>query len=481
MRALTGTQRSGLCWKSRERSSPLRDGPGVSAKTGPLQGSALASNASPPLSRHRFADLEHVVDPVFVRNLASSIAIRCHFLQIFRLFCLSVIDLSLLIGYFSSLGGFFEWLVMVAVLCCPFLFCSFLRRAILVIVRRHRGFTLVELLVVIAIIGILIALLLPAVQAAREAARRAECSNKLKQLGLALHNYHDSNKAFPSTPGANFHSATIENWMRWGGIASLLPYLEQNAIYDQIDFNLNWNQGTNGTVVRRIRIDGALTCPSDPGSSVRYTTDMGPCSYCFSRGPCSHWDRGAGREAGFSDGEFWPTFAQITDGSSNTIAMAEAVLGRNQGMWDVNSKRDPGYMVRTGQNLTQSISGDAYVFKNTAPYITIINTYYDNCLAMYDAGSGWHNEADEAGRWWASSRTHQGTVVTTLVGPNAGPGCDDNTSVTEARVREPSSFHPGGALAVKVDGSVSFASQTIDQSIWIALGSIKGGESVQMP
>ena len=347
-------------------------------------------------------------------------------------------------------------------------------------VRRHRGFTLVELLVVIAIIGILIALLLPAVQAAREAARRSQCSNKLKQLGLALHNYYDTNKAFPSTPGGNFRAPSPVNWMRWGGVASLLPYLEQNAIYDQIDFTLHWEHSVN-LPATRTPINAALTCPSDPGSSTE-VANTAPCSYCFSRGPQAVWDVGAGREAGFSDGHFWPTFASIRDGSSNTLAMAESQLGRNQGAWSTTSNRPPQpfYMVRVGSNLTQSIAGEQYVFKNTQPYMDIINNYYAACLASY-AGGGYYNEADDASFYWAAGRTHQGTVITTLVGPNAGPGCDDNTSITEARIREPSSFHPGGVLGVKADGSVSFISETINQAIWIAFGSRNGGESVELP
>ena len=159
--------------------------------------------------------------------------------------------------------------------------------------------------------------------------------------------------------------------------------------------------------------------------------------------------------------------------------MAERTLGRNQGMWPVGtSKRETGYMVYTGANLSHSLGGDAYVFKALPAHIAVINTYYDNCLAMYDAGSGYRGDSDEAGRWWGSSRTHQGTVVTTLVGPNAGPGCDNNTSVTEARVREPSSSHPGGANTLRVDGSVSFVSETVDQTTWISLGTTKGGETL---
>lgn len=113
--------------------------------------------------------------------------------------------------------------------------------------NRVRGFTLIELLVVIAIIAILIALLLPAVQQAREAARRTQCKNNLKQLGLALHNYHDVFNTFPPN-GANAPSQGPscggrfnQSWLSWSGMAMLLPYIEQANIYNQINFSNQWN------------------------------------------------------------------------------------------------------------------------------------------------------------------------------------------------------------------------------------------------
>src|SRR5512135_122792 len=102
--------------------------------------------------------------------------------------------------------------------------------------EQSRGFTLIELLVVIAVIGILVALLLPAVQAAREAARRMQCSNNLKQIGLALHNYHDANKKFPfgSRGGSSWAQTGIKDGTNWR--VSILPYLEQTALYSKLNF-----------------------------------------------------------------------------------------------------------------------------------------------------------------------------------------------------------------------------------------------------
>lgn len=135
-------------------------------------------------------------------------------------------------------------------------------------VRRKRGFTLIELLVVVAIIGVLIALLLPAVQQAREAARRTQCKNNLRQIGLALHNYADSEKTFPcgyiGTWAPN-DTLRIDRGPGWGWAALLLHYVEQEDLYHAINFDLNIENDANST--SRVRLMSVYLCPSDPISS----------------------------------------------------------------------------------------------------------------------------------------------------------------------------------------------------------------------
>lgn len=202
-------------------------------------------------------------------------------------------------------------------------------------VQRNRGFTLVELLVVIAIIGILIALLLPAVQAAREAARRTECTNKVKQLALATHNYHDTYKCLPmnnvplSSPGANGFS--------W--ITMTLPFFEQGSLHDQIDFKvplIDTANSNNRTLVQE-PID-ALLCPTDPTPGVRNDLAAwwcwpGGAKNAEGRGPagvtCYSGFQGDGFDTSPPNGLYERRsnqsvrFRDILDGTSNVMAIGE--------------------------------------------------------------------------------------------------------------------------------------------------------------
>ena len=154
--------------------------------------------------------------------------------------------------------------------------------------RQRQGFTLVELLVVIAIIGILVALLLPAVQAAREAARRMQCTNNLKQLGLAVHNFHDTFRTFPSASRQpQFKDNEVNDWVngrdRWGYLCVLLPYIEQQALYNELVTNqLGVNRPWTGMPLTRTKVAGFL-CPSDSGGNTKGDT-LARNSYHCNRG-----------------------------------------------------------------------------------------------------------------------------------------------------------------------------------------------------
>ncbi len=208
----------------------------------------------------------------------------------------------------------------------------------------HRGFTLIELLVVIAIIAILIALLLPAVQQAREAARRTECRNRLKQLGLALHNYHDTHSVFPFGRSIGPNSA---NTLGFTCLTMLLPNFDQAAIYNSYNFSQGFNNTTNWIASQRVI--PMLLCPSNPQTEgVDWTSGTNPVPGANPKEDSArtHYypiaDSGPGRMTGsivVSNGNgmfFYMSrirFRDVVDGTSNTLAFGEAI-GRGPGQYD---------------------------------------------------------------------------------------------------------------------------------------------------
>ena len=190
----------------------------------------------------------------------------------------------------------------------------------------RRGFTLIELLVVIAIIAVLIALLLPAVQQAREAARRSQCKSNLKQIGLALHNYHDSSKQFPKTsytvrdqisPNNQTNPAESYHWEGRSAQTVILPYLDQGPLYKKINQSAWWDSAlpssatypVNNQTLRRTKI-ATFLCPSDTEFG---SADRGNCNYWISTGPNRGWDNTAGSDVGFSHINFSTSTAGIRD------------------------------------------------------------------------------------------------------------------------------------------------------------------------
>jgi len=366
---------------------------------------------------------------------------------------------------------------------------------------KRRGFTLIELLVVIAIIAVLIALLLPAVQQAREAARRSQCKNNLKQLGLALHNYHDVFNMFVyGKGGTNGYGATTRhdgNYNRRSGMVSLLPYFDganQFNIYEAGDpTGGNLAAGPippggpapwSGWSAWNMPIP-SLRCPTDPG----FPTSRGICNYMFCRGdsyafPAPGSVPPTNRDARDASGLFCRDrcfgLRDCVDGSSNTIALSERCANN----FGINGKASPD--VR--ESLLTNVTG-------------ILTTGPGACVAAVNsikAGTRyttWSAVKAKASSLWQDGQPEINSFHTVLA-PNFG-GCTDDTNGNADSanpILPPSSYHTGGVHALLADGSVRFISDSIDTGnlgvvvnttsgrspygIWGALGTKNGGDSV---
>ncbi|MHC5542672.1 DUF1559 family PulG-like putative transporter, partial [Singulisphaera rosea] len=247
---------------------------------------------------------------------------------------------------------------------------------------KRRGFTLIELLVVIAIIAVLIALLLPAVQSAREAARRAQCTNNLKQIGLAMHNYHTAVGSFPwnscgasqiyptpNTPG----DGKGNTWANFGGLTLMLPQMEQMALYNAINFSFGMYpfqdqvDPVQGTAI--YQTVASFLCPSDSG--------RGRNNYRSSQGTNFDWNARMAANGGIwrvnaVDGEPISSVANIIDGTSNTIGFFE----RNRGDGDPGRYRPGDVYVGVG------ISGfPTYILQNAQDQTYLTGTAIPACVS----------------------------------------------------------------------------------------------------
>lgn len=340
---------------------------------------------------------------------------------------------------------------------------------------RRWGFTLVELLVVIAIIGILIALLLPAVQAAREAARRSQCTNNLKQISLGMHNYHDTYNVFPISigwsPWNNFDGAFSDK-------VALLPYLEQKAIQDATNYNApafdpgGWQQPSANLnrVAHSVKLP-VFNCPSQDRelfngqANFTYAINHGTSHVSHVGGSAvqASGSRSNGVAAFFRNSPKGPLvdFAKITDGTSNTAAYSEFCI------------QDP--------TLTTPLpAGDKNVRYQVYTWANGNNTseVRQDCLnktALSGVGNGRDNMR---GRAWAWGFMGVGAAYNHTMMPNErschsynNAGDWDGNNLMSA-----SSLHPGGVNVAKADGSVDFISETVDNMVWWGLGTRNGRE-----
>ena len=307
--------------------------------------------------------------------------------------------------------------------------------------RTRRAFTLIELLVVIAIIAVMIALLLPAVQAAREAGRRAQCVNNLKQIGLAIHNYHDTRGALP---GAQL----VHNGTSFSALSHLLPGLEQGATYNAINFSLGNADAANDTVLAT-RV-ATFACPSDVAG--RHPEYGGPTNYMADMGSWIVWQAADGPNAGLAppNGVFYGNsstrFADVTDGLSNTAFFGERV-------------------VADFANGIVSPATDVF-FSPAQP--TTIDAAVNACRAI-DINDPASQFPLFMGAPWVNGQH----ICLHVTGPNTR-SCGFFTALRA--IMPMSSRHPGGVNVLLGDGSVRFVKDAVNLAPWRGLGTRSGGE-----
>jgi prepilin-type N-terminal cleavage/methylation domain-containing protein/prepilin-type processing-associated H-X9-DG protein len=328
-----------------------------------------------------------------------------------------------------------------------------------------RAFTLIELLVVIAIIAVLIALLLPAVQAAREAARRSQCTNNLKQLGLALHNYHSVTNSFPILIGVG---ADQGFWHGPSVLVYTLGFMEQQPLANAFNFNaasVIGDTAAHNNINSTVSLGniGMFICPSDTGDRVfRQGTN-----YAASVGPQFRYDNNGGGGVGMFTVPLALGLRDVTDGSSNTLAFSEVLIGDNT---TVTNNEAEVYT-----NLPWPVPNEGSGANQIVPdALNNLQTYITNCNKQRPTKS---NETNDAFSYWAAGRMHHGPIQGMMLTPNS-TNADCSYYNAQGQMAAYRSRHSGGVNAMLADGSVRFVKNTISQANWWAIGTRARNEVV---
>ncbi len=375
--------------------------------------------------------------------------------------------------------------------------------------RKRRGFTLIELLVVIAIIAVLIALLLPAVQSAREAARRAQCTNNLKQLGLASHNYISIMNVYPSQSINN----TINPGWAWepSWVTFILPEMEQQPAYNAINFNLPMLEigfvspnpiGGMANSTAGLMSIASLLCPSESIShQVSYSGDWAMCNYAGNYGGPGMISSCNGIIVPSRGDEFVTSpnlapvsIASVTDGTSNTAMFSEHLLGAGNGLDGLQSGYVSPYVAGTGlaKRALFQISSVAPLPDQGAAGVAVATQLVALCKSIpggtapsEDSGSGYAwlytQGYDTINLSYSHVMTPNGYTCTGAESGFFGAQgnfTSDGSGGGWLGASTANSNHPGGVNVCMGDGHVQFIKDTVNLQTWWALGSRNRGEVI---
>ncbi len=368
--------------------------------------------------------------------------------------------------------------------------------------RTREAFTLIELLVVIAIIAVLIALLLPAVQSAREAARRIQCTNNLKQIGLANHNYHTAFNSF--APGSALNMTTFTYYASWApnqsSLSLILPFIDGGPLFNSMNYAFEADGAVNSTA--DLAYIGTFLCPSDPNVSnhdcnCNYAACMGTTTDSMNSstqvgGGWINWAPGTPQPYSFTGSTglyalaLAYSVANCTDGTSNTVAYAETLMGDMKATCvnlDPTGPRAPSPASTYRGNW---IFAAATIWRGHDAWTDVPDTMagLQTCAAAMQAPNA--VIGDGRGYRWAMGIMGF-TMFNTIQTPNdslyqfGGCRAPDQTGshyFDDSSFADANSAHPGGVNTLFADGSVKFIKNSISRNIWWSLGTKAGGEII---